>query len=158
MYLIPSATSPVKAPGKNLDKFKDISYNQDRLLTAWEYIMDQVQPKIGVEYTENATIATLTDEQILDQAEVQALENSIMPLVEEAGAINLVIDFGNVKFLTSAVLGLLIRVSKKIYESGGHLKLCGINPKILEIFKITRLDRIFDIYDDRQDATAKNDL
>ncbi len=157
MYLIPPAISPVKAAGKNLDKLKDISYNPDRLLTAWEYIMDQVQPKIGVEYTENATIATLTDEQILDQAEVQALENSIMPLVEEAGAINLVIDFGNVKFLTSAALGLLIRVSKRIYESGGHLKLCGINPKILEIFKITRLDRIFDIYDDRPGAMQSFD-
>ena len=119
--------------------------------------MDQVQPKIGVEYTENATIATLTDEQILDEGEVRALENSIMPLVEEAGAINLVIDFGNVKFLTSAALGLLIRVSKRIYESGGHLKLCGINPKILEIFKITRLDRIFDIYDDRPGAMQSFD-
>ena len=157
MYLIPPAISPVKATGKNLDKLSFLVYDSTCLLALQEYIMDQVQPKIGVEYTENATIATLKDEQILDEAEVQALSNSLMPLVEEADGINLVIDFGNVKFLTSAVLGLLIRVSKKIYESGGHLKLCGINPKILEIFKITRLDRIFDIYDDRPGAMQSFD-
>ncbi len=115
--------------------------------------MDQVQPKIAVEYDKNATIVTLTDERILDESEVQALANSLMPLVEEADGINLVIDFGNVKFLTSAVLGLLIRVSKKVYESGGQLKLCSINPKIFEIFRITRLDRVFDIYEDRLQAT-----
>ena len=115
--------------------------------------MDQVQPKIAVEYDKNATIVTLTDERILDESEVQALSNSLMPLVEEADGINLVIDFGNVKFLTSAVLGLLIRVSKKVYESGGQLKLCSIRPKIFEIFRITRLDRVFDIYADRDEAT-----
>ena len=119
--------------------------------------MDQVQPKIGVEYAKNATIATLTDERILDEGEVQGLEDSIMPLIEEAGGIRLVIDFGNVKFLTSAVLGLLIRASKKIYESSGQLKLCGINPQILKIFKITRLDRVFDIYEDREKAIQSLD-
>ncbi|RKY11239.1 MAG: anti-sigma factor antagonist [Planctomycetota bacterium] len=115
--------------------------------------MDKIQPKIAVDYYEDATIVTLKDEQILDESEVQALANSLMPLVEEADGINLVIDFGNVKFLTSAVLGLLIRASKKVYESGGQLKLCSINPKIFEIFRITRLDRVFDIYADRSEAT-----
>ncbi len=105
----------------------------------------------------NATIATLTDERILEEIDVQGLENSIMPLIEEAGGINLVIDFGNVKFLTSAVLGLLIRASKKIYESEGQLRLCGINPQIFKIFKITRLDRVFDIYEDREKAIQSLD-
>ena len=55
------------------------------------------------------------------------------------------IDFSNVKFLTSSVLGLLIRISKKVYEAEGKLRLCSIAPKILEVFKITRLDKIFEI-------------
>jgi len=144
-------------PGKKLDSAAWLLYDSGCLLTVQEYIMDQVQPKIGVEYAKSATIATLTDERILEEIDVQGLENSIMPLIEEAGGINLVIDFGNVKFLTSAVLGLLIRASKKIYESGGQLKLCGINPQILKIFKITRLDRVFDIYEDREKAIQSLD-
>ena len=114
--------------------------------------MDQVEPKISVEYVENAVVATLTDEKILEQADIDALESSFMPLLEQGGSMNLVISFSEVKFLTSTVLGLLIRISKKIYESEGQLKLCCIEPKILEIFRITRLDKVFDIYEDRWQA------
>ena len=64
------------------------------------------------------------------------------------------LNFANVKFLSSAVLGLLIRISKKIYQRNGQLKLCGINSKIFDIFKITRLDRVFDIYGDVNAAVA----
>ena len=114
--------------------------------------MEQLHPKISVEYTAGTAVATLTDEKIHEQADVEALEASIMPIVEQAGKINMVISFANVKFLTSAVLGLLIRVSKKIYESGGQLKLCCIEPKIMEIFRITRLEKVFEIYEDQEEA------
>ena len=119
--------------------------------------MDQVNPKIEVEYVQHAAIATLTDEKILDESDIRGLADSIMPLLETSPGGNLVLDFSNVKFLSSAVLGLLIRISRKIYESQGQLKLLGINPKIHEIFKITRLDRVFDIHVDRYDAVQSLD-
>jgi anti-sigma B factor antagonist len=75
-----------------------------------------------------------------------------MSVVEQAERINLILDFCNVRFLSSAVLGLLISVSKKVYERDGQFRLCNINPRIYEIFKITRLTKIFDIYDDREGA------
>ena len=115
--------------------------------------MTPVKPRISVKYAENATIVTLTDENILEENDIRALQESIMPVVEQAERINLILDFQNVRFLSSAVLGLLIRISKKIYERNGQLRLCHINPKIHEIFKITRLTKIFDIYQDVESAT-----
>jgi anti-sigma B factor antagonist len=112
--------------------------------------MEDVKPRIGVYYAQNATVVTLTDEKILEDEDIKALEESIMPLIE--GSVNLVIDFASVQFLSSAVLGLLIRISKKVSEHKGKLKLCGISIRIYEIFKITRLDEIFDIYDDAKKA------
>ncbi|MBU1260035.1 MAG: STAS domain-containing protein [Planctomycetes bacterium] len=112
--------------------------------------MEDLKPRIGVYYAQNATVVTLTDEKILEDDDIKALEESIMPLID--GAVNLVIDFSSVQFLSSAVLGLLIRISKKINEHKGKLKLCGISARIYEIFKITRLDEIFDIYDDAKKA------
>jgi len=114
--------------------------------------MTPIKPKISVEYAENATIVTLADERILEEEDIRALQESIMSVVEEARWINLIVDFRNVRFLSSAVLGLLIRVSKKVYERDGQLRLCNINPKIHEIFKITRLTKIFDIYKDLESA------
>ena len=114
--------------------------------------MEPVKPRISVEYSEIATIVTFTDEKILEETDIQALQESIMSVIEQSGRIKMVLDFCNVRFLSSAVLGLLIRVSKKIYENDGELKLCNINAKIYEIFKITRLTKIFDICNDLEDA------
>jgi anti-sigma B factor antagonist len=115
--------------------------------------MAAIKPMISVEYSGNATVVRFIDEKILEEKDIKALQESIMPIIESAcGRINLILDFGNVRFLSSAVLGLLIRISKRIYECEGQLKLCSINPKIYEIFKITRLTKTFDIYDSIESA------
>jgi len=115
--------------------------------------MTENKPRISVRYTEKATIVTLTDEKILEENDIRAVQESIMSVIDESERTNLVVDFQNVRFLSSSVLGLLIRISKKIYERDGGLRLCNINPKIHEIFKITRLTKVFDIYPDIDSAT-----
>ena len=114
--------------------------------------MSDAKPRISVDHTQGATVITLTDEKILQAADIIALEESIMPLIEAEESARIVIDFTNVQFLSSSVLGLLIRISKKIYEQNGQLRLFNINPKIFSIFKITRLDKIFDIYNNLSEA------
>jgi anti-sigma B factor antagonist len=115
--------------------------------------MADIKPRISVEYASNAVIINFTDEKILEEKDINALQESIISVIEQTEKINLILDFGNVRFLSSAVLGLLIRISKRIYESEGRLRLCNINPKIYEIFKITRLTKTFDIYKDVESAT-----
>lgn len=94
--------------------------------------MVPIKPRISVEYAENATIVTFTDKKILEERDIQALQDSIMSVIEQADHLNMILDFCNVSFLSSAVLGLLIRISKKVYERHGQLKLCKINPKIYD--------------------------
>jgi len=115
--------------------------------------MAQIKPRISVEYAENATIVSFVDEKILEEMDIRALQETIMSVIEQGERVNLILDFGNVRFLSSAVLGLLIRISKRVYEQDGQLKLCSINPKIYEVFKITRLTKTFDIYSDLESAT-----
>ena len=111
--------------------------------------MAAIKPRISVRYAGEATIVSFTDEKILEEKDINELQASLMAVIESAASrINLILDFGNVRFLSSAVLGLLIRVSKRIYEQEGQLRLCNINPRIYEIFKITRLTKTFDIYTD----------
>ena len=115
--------------------------------------MAAIKPGISVDYAGNATIMSFTDDKILEEKDIKALQESIMSVIEQAERVNLILDFGNVRFLSSAVLGLLIRISKRIYERDGQLRLCNINPKIYEIFKITRLTKTFDIYNDIEEAS-----
>jgi len=115
--------------------------------------MTPIKPRISVEYSGNAIIVTLADEKILEEEDIRALQESVMSVISEAGRMNLILDFRNVRFLSSAVLGLLIRVSKKIYEHDGQLRLCNIDPRIHEIFKITRLTKVFDIHRNLESAS-----
>lgn len=115
--------------------------------------MAAIQPRISVEYKENATVVAFTDEKILEETDVRALREAVTSVVEQAPGIHLVLDFRHVKFLSSAVLGLLIRISKRVYEQNGKLRLCNIHPGIYEVFKITRLTSVFDICEDVESAT-----
>jgi len=114
--------------------------------------MAVIKPRISVKYADNATIVTFVDEKILEEMDIHALQESVMSVIEEAERVNLILDFCNVRFLSSAVLGLLMRISKKVYEQEGQLRLCNISPRIYEIFKITRLNKIFDIYENVERA------
>ncbi len=115
--------------------------------------MAAIKPRISVKYAGSATVVSFTDEKILEEKDIKELQESLMSVIESASSkMSLILDFGNVRFLSSAVLGLLIRVSKRIYEQEGQLRLCNINPRIYEIFKITRLTKTFDIYTDVESA------
>jgi len=114
--------------------------------------MTETRARVSVDYSANATMVTFTDQKILEETDLQATEGSVLPLVEQAGKINLILNFCNVQFLSSAALGLLLRISKKVYQYEGQLRLCSVNPKIAEIFKITRLDRVFEIYENASKA------
>ena len=114
--------------------------------------MDKINPNLSLEFRGPVVIATLTDEKILDEDQLQGLEGSFLPLIDQTPQIQLIIDFSNVKFLTSSVLGLLIRISKRVCETEGTLRLCSISPKIMDVFRITRLDKIFEIMSGVDDA------
>ena len=107
--------------------------------------MESVDERILVQHGVDVTFVTFNDGQILDEQHVKELEKEIMFLVEQAKRENMMLDFCNVEFMTSAFLGLLVKVHKRIRERGGYLKLRHIDPSIYKVFEITRLTKVFDI-------------
>ena len=57
----------------------------------------------------------------------------------------LILNFENVRFMSSAFLGLLVKIHKRVIEMGGHLQLFNLDPKIQKVFEITQLTKVFDI-------------
>jgi anti-sigma B factor antagonist len=74
--------------------------------------------------------------------------------VEEGEKTRLLLNFQQVEFLSSAALGKLITLDKKVKARGGKMKLSNIRPEIYEVFAITKLNKLFDIKDDEADALA----
>ena len=58
---------------------------------------------------------------------------------------SLVIDFGQLDYISSAGLGVLLGAQKRLGETGSSLKLVNMNQHIREIFRIAGFDRIFEI-------------
>ena len=107
--------------------------------------MEELESKIKVERLINKMIITFNDESILEEGQIKKLESAIVPLINENDKGELALDFCNVQFMSSSVLGLLVKIHKKVCEIGGDLKLWNINPGIYKVFEITNLNKIFDI-------------
>ncbi len=72
----------------------------------------------------------------------------------EGGDRKFVIDFGDSSYIDSSGLGALVSLSRKIRESGGDLRLAGLNEDLRTLFELTKLDTLFQISDSRELALA----
>ena len=100
----------------------------------------------------DVTVVNFLTSQVLDEFNVQQLGQELNDLVDKQNMIRLVINFSKIKFLSSAVLGKMISLNKKVAAQKGHMAFCNINPDIMQVFKITRLDKLIAIYDDEDEA------
>jgi len=98
-----------------------------------------------VEYGIDVTHVQFIDQKILDEGKIAELRESLEPVIEKNGDGRMLLDFVNVEFMTSAMLGLLVRLNKKVRERSGKLGLCNVDPRIRKVFEITQLTKIFDI-------------
>ncbi len=71
-----------------------------------------------------------------------------------AGCKRILLDFTYVDFLDSTGLGSLVACLKKLGDTG-QLVLCGVSVKIMSLFRLTRMDRIFVILQNREEAIDK---
>ena len=107
--------------------------------------MEQEQPRIIVESGMDVTIVTFTEERIVDEEQIRELQESFEPIIKKNQDKELILNFINVKFMTSALLGFLVRVHKNVCELGGRLRLSKLDSNLHKVFEITQLTKIFNI-------------
>ena len=110
-----------------------------------ESLMEQEQSPLEVEYGINVTFATFTAERIVEEQQIQDLQKAFAPVVEKNQSNKLILNFANVQFMTSALLGLLVRIHKNVRELGGRTQLSNLDPSLMRIFEITQLTKVFEI-------------
>ncbi len=88
----------------------------------------------------------------LDAASAKELKNRVSHLVQE-NRVKLIVDMENVDFIDSSGLGSLVSSLRVVNERGGDVKVVGLQKQVRSIFELTRLHRIFGIFDDVEAAT-----
>ena len=116
--------------------------------------MAEQQRLITVTDLDKAYVVNFEDRKILEELAISQIGEELSELVTEHARLNLLLSFKNVEHLSSAALGMLINLNNQVDQQQGQLKLSDISPQIYEVFKITRLNKLFAIYDSTEAALA----
>lgn len=114
--------------------------------------MAQTESRLMVHRDGEITVVQFMDRNILDEANIQRIGEELAELVDNAPVPKIMIDFDNVDHLSSAALGALITVNNKVRQKDGQLRLAKIDAQIHEVFKITKLDKLFQICKSSEEA------
>src|SRR6516164_5306260 len=81
----------------------------------------------------------------LDEETLEPIHDQLLTLADEPSESDLLLDFGNVKYLTSRALGTLVSLHKKLLAGGRHMTVGNLSPQVHELFAVTRLDKFLDL-------------
>ena len=90
---------------------------------------------------------------IMGGPDATSLHEKLHELIE-TGTRSVVIDLRDVDWMNSSGLGILIGGLSAIRKSGGDLRLASVTEKIEEVLRITKLDRVFDVYGSTDEAVT----
>ncbi|MBM3998918.1 MAG: STAS domain-containing protein [Planctomycetes bacterium] len=103
---------------------------------------------------ENVLVVSFTKAKILDETTIEQIGKELMEAIGKAPDQKIVLNFGGVSFMSSAMIGKLVLFNNKCKAADVKLKLCGISDNVIEVFKITKLNKVFDIQKTEEKAIA----
>lgn len=99
-------------------------------------------------------VVGFTDSKILDSQRIEQVGKELLETVAQATDKKLLLNFRGVSFMSSAMITKLVMLNKKCKSQDVHLKFCEVSPNVMEVFKITKLNKLFDIQSDEEKAVA----
>jgi anti-sigma B factor antagonist len=104
-----------------------------------------------VEAYDNVVLAKVEKDRLLDVANIAALSDALTALLDRYPRISLILDMSSVSYLSSAMLGTLVSLHKGVKGGKGRMAVAGVKESLMPLFKITKLDKLFDIFKDAQE-------
>jgi anti-sigma B factor antagonist len=89
---------------------------------------------------------------MFETALVEEIGDELHSLVTEHGCTRILLNFTHVQYLSSTMLGLLVRMAKEVEKAKGQLKITGLGPVLRDTFRISHFEPMFAIYDDQASA------
>lgn len=85
----------------------------------------------------------------IDHASADAFSTSLAPHLEQcnANSLPLILDFSSVEYISSVGLRVLVLTARQIKAQGGRIAIAALSPMVQDVFKISRFDLVYDVYD-----------
>jgi len=103
----------------------------------------------------DVAVVNFRNTSILDGNAVEDIRTELYSLIEDKAARKVVLDFTPVQFLSSMMLGVLLDLNKKSAAIKGRIVICGLRPKLFEVFKVMRLDKMMNFAPDEEAALGQ---
>jgi anti-sigma B factor antagonist len=103
------------------------------------------------------TVVEFQTASLMNPLDLERIGGGLFQIVDEDKRDHLVLNFAKVQYLSSQAIGIILTLNKKLTGSsagGQNLVLCGIGPQLMQLLKITRLDRILNIKPTVAEAVA----
>ncbi len=101
------------------------------------------------EQTSEITIVEISGR--IDASNTPMLDEEMSKVLSE-GKTKVIVDLSNLAYISSAGLRVFLSAVKKLKKSNGDLRLCGLSPNIMKIFKLAGFNKIFQIFDSEKEA------
>lgn len=108
--------------------------------------------KLNVRTARHVTVVSFADRMLVNEETIRDVGDQLRELVETQKVANLLLDFRDVRFMSSSFLGMMLPLLRAIDRRGGQMKLCNVAPSLKEVFTVSKLDRLFLLYDDENAA------
>lgn len=95
----------------------------------------------------NNLVVKIKESKLIDDSAIVLLSEKIISLLESVTGDECTIDFSEVQYISSSMLGKIIAINKKSKEKNVKIILKSVNPDIKEIFQITKLEKFFTFID-----------
>ncbi len=113
--------------------------------------MSETQKYVEIKRVGDVTTARLNPDDS-ESHDFEEIAGELISIVEGGTHNKLLIDLGNVHYMQSTGLGKLVSLEKKLNGRDGKLRLCCLQPAIRELFEITGLDDVFEVFPTEADG------
>ena len=103
---------------------------------------------------EQGAVSIINLKGYLDAHTAPILENNFVDLIDK-NRFNIVVDFKDLAYISSAGLGVFMAYIEKIRESSGDIKLSGMNDKVYNIFDLLGFPLLYEIFKTESEAVQK---
>ena len=109
-------------------------------------------PYFSVLAHDNVRVIRVSRADVVDGAYIERLGGDLETYLAQIETPNVVIDLENVTHLSSAALGMLVKVGVSVSHRDGGLRLANVNHDLRKIFKLTKLHKVLRIHDTVEEA------
>ena len=111
-----------------------------------------------IQQIQGATVVNFRDVSILDGSSVEVIAKELYSLVDQQALRKIILDFTQVRFLSSSMIGVLLNLYKKSQAIKGRIVVCGLRSELYKVFKIMRLEHLLTFADNEHDALRALDI